>query len=58
MGKNLPSNAGDAGSIPGSEMKIPRAGATKPVCHNLGAHAAVGRNEGSCVPQLGLDAAR
>ena len=32
--KNLPSNAGDMGSIPGRGTKIPHAGTTKPVSHN------------------------
>ena len=32
--KKLPSNAGDAGSIPGWGTKIPRAVATKPICLN------------------------
>ena len=54
MGKNPPSNAGDADSIPDREMKIPRAGATKPVCHNWGAHAAVGRMKGPACPNWDL----
>ena len=42
MVKNLPCNAGDAGSIPGRGTKIPHAveqlslcsAVTEPVCHN------------------------
>ena len=41
--KSLPANAGDADSIPDREMKIPCAGATKPVCRDWGAHATMGR---------------
>ena len=33
--KNLPTNAGDAGSIPGQRIKIPHAtGQLSPHCHN------------------------
>ena len=31
---NLPSQAGDVGSIPGGEAKIPHGRGTKPICHN------------------------
>ena len=42
MARNLPSNAGDVGSIPGEGTKIPyavgqlslRATTTEPACHN------------------------
>ena len=38
--KNLPSNAGDVGLIPGQGTKIPHAvGQLKPVCLNYYAHA-------------------
>ena len=54
--KNLPSNAGDMGSIPGRGTKSPRATTReKPMCRN---EEPACRNEISHMPQLRPDVAK
>ena len=56
MVKNLPSGAGDAGSIPGRGTKIPHAAGqlglrtttTEPECHKLQSPRATTREENLC----------
>ena len=55
--KNPPSNAGDAGSIPGRETRIPHAAGLLNL-HATTREKPVRHNERSCMPRLRPDTAK